>query len=504
MPIDSSALLTASVADIHAAYARGTLSCSELTAWYLARIAAYDRSGPALQALISLNPHALEQARELDRRHAQGGPVGPLHGIPVILKDNFDVAGLPCTGGCRALAQSVPVRDATAVQKLRAAGALILAKANQGELARSPISFSSVGGQARNPWDLTRNPGGSSGGSGAAMAAHFGMLATGSDTGQSIRSPASACNAVGVRPTRGLVSRAGIMPNSFTQDEIGPIARRASDAALMLEVLSGYDPEDPVTALGRGRLPAGWRARLAPDALRGARIGVLDNLLGRQARHRGVNAVMEQVIARMQALGATLPRVQLPEFDALAPVVATSRFEAAAAWSQYFLRLGPQAPVQSLQQLVDAGGDAMPGAVLDTLREELSLQESLRHPRYFEYSMNREKLRLAVARLMADHELDAVLYPQQRILVPPIATGEQPERNGALSHGTGYPAVTFPGGFSAPTPDAPDGVPVGAELLGPDFSEPRLLAYAHAHEQAAGLQRLPACTPLLGHGSARG
>ena len=231
MTVHPLSLSMATVADIHAAYARGELDCERLTQWYLDRIAAYDRKGPALQALITVNPQALHRARELDRHYAaNGGPVGALHGIPVILKDNFDTNDLPTTGGCRAFRNSLPGRDAFSVQRMRAAGALFLAKANQGELARSPISFSKLGGQVRNPYDITRNPGGSSGGSGAAMAAQFAMLATGSDTGQSIRSPASACNVVGVRPTRGLVSRAGIMPNSLTQDEIGPITRTVADA----------------------------------------------------------------------------------------------------------------------------------------------------------------------------------------------------------------------------------------------------------------------------------
>ncbi len=494
MTVHPLSLSMATVADIHAAYARGELNCERLTQWYLDRIAAYDRKGPALQALITVNPQALHRARELDRHYAaNGGPLGALHGIPVILKDNFDTTDLPTTGGCTAFRNSLPGRDAFSVQRMRAAGALILAKANQGELARSPISFSKLGGQVRNPYDLTRNPGGSSGGSGAAMAAQFAMLATGSDTGQSIRSPASACNVVGVRPTRGLVSRAGIMPNSLTQDEIGPITRTVADAALLLEVMAGYDREDPVTAFCRGRRPASYRSALTPDALNGARIGVLENMFGAQQQHREVNDVMEEVIVRMESLGATLPRQRLDAFDRLSPVIATSKFEAATAWAQYFARLGPQAPVRSLQQLIALGDSA----VLDTLQLELSLQDGMQRAEYREYTLNRDRLRLAVASLMADFNLDALLYPQQRVLVPAIATGEQPERNGALSHGTGFPAVTFPGGFSAPTASAPLGVPVGAELLGLDYSEPHLLAFAYAHEQAAGLHRVPASTPLL-------
>ena len=484
--------LDATVVGVQRAYSAGELSCAQLTRWYLDRIAAYDRKGPELRSLISVNPKAMQDAEALDRRRA-GGQVGPLHGIPVILKDNFDTADMPTSGGCVPLKDSRPVADAFTVWKLREAGALIIAKANQGELARSPISFSNLGGQVRNPYDLTRNPGGSSGGTGAAIAAQLGLLGTGSDTGQSIRSPASACNLVGVRPTRGLVSRAGIMPNSFIQDEIGPITRTVADAALMLDVMAGYDAADPVTAFSRGRIPRSYADGLRTDALKAARIGVIENMFGIEERHHEVNAVMADAMQRMASLGASFPRFRLEAFDELSAVIATARFEAAAAWNRYFAALGPDAPVKSLAQLVAENNCA----VQETLELELSLQEGMKDPIYKEYLHNRDRLRLALAAKMAELGLDAVIYPQQRILVPPIATGEQPERNGALSHGTGFPAVTFPAGFSAPSATAPLGVPVGAEIMGLDYSEPRLLSYAYAHEQAAKLFRLPASVPAL-------
>jgi Asp-tRNA(Asn)/Glu-tRNA(Gln) amidotransferase A subunit family amidase len=484
--------LDASVASVQSAYATGELSCAQLTRWYLDRIEAYDRRGPELRSLITVNPHAMRDAEQLDRRRAAGA-AGVLLGIPVILKDNFDTADMPTTGGCIPLKESRPLADAFTVRKMREAGALILAKANQGELARSPISFSKLGGQVRNPYDLTRNPGGSSGGTGSAIAAQLGLLGTGSDTGQSIRSPASACNLVGVRPTRGLVSRAGIMPNSFIQDEIGPITRNVSDAALMLDVMAGYDAADPITAFSRGHIRRSYAEGLRADALKGARIGVIENMFGTRERHREVNMVMARAMQRMEALGATFPRFRLEAFDELSPVIATSRHEAAAAWKIYFAGLRPDAPVKSLEQLVAANNCS----AQDTLELELSLQDGMNTAEYKALLHNRDKLRLALAAKLAELNLDAVIYPQQRILVPPIATGEQPERNGALSHGTGFPAVTFPAGFSAPTATAPLGVPVGAEIMALDYTEPRLLAYAYAHEQAAKLQRLPVSTPAL-------
>ena len=241
----------ATIASVTRAFADGSLTCRVLVQGYLARIEAYDDRGPGLNALITVNPQALAEAEAMDSAFRQDRTaVGPLHCVPVVLKDNYDTADLPTTGGSRTLAGSRPPRDAFTVKKLRDAGALILAKANLQELAMGGNTVSSLGGQTRNPYDLTRTPGGSSGGTGAAIAAGFGLAGTGSDTGQSIRSPASANNLVGLRPTRGLVSRRGIIPVSATQDEGGPITRTVADAARMLEVMAGFDPEDPVTPPG--------------------------------------------------------------------------------------------------------------------------------------------------------------------------------------------------------------------------------------------------------------
>src|SRR5678816_2057585 len=201
---------------------------------------------------------------------------------------------------------SRPAADAFTVANLRTAGALILGKANLQEFARGGMSKSSLGGQVLNPYDLTRTPGGSSGGTGAAVAANLALAGTGSDTGQSIRSPSSASNLVGVRPTRGLVSRTGLIPNSQTQDEVGPIARTVTDAALILDVMAGYDPADPISAFGRGRQPVTYTHLLRADALKGARIGVMASLFGREARHSDVNRIMDAVVASMQTQGATL------------------------------------------------------------------------------------------------------------------------------------------------------------------------------------------------------
>jgi Asp-tRNA(Asn)/Glu-tRNA(Gln) amidotransferase A subunit family amidase len=376
---------------------------------------------------------------------------------------------------------------------MRKAGALILAKANLQEFARGGMSVSSLGGQVLNPYDLTRTPGGSSGGTGAAIAANLGLLGTGSDTGQSIRSPASANSLVGIRPTRGLVSRAGVIPNSLTQDEIGPITRTVTDAAILLDVMAGYDPADPITAFSNGRIPKSYAYLLDRDALKGARIGVMTDLMGKDERHQEVNKVMEDVIAKMQSLGATIVRFDFPEYAKLAAVVSTSRYEARTVMESYFATLGSNAPVKSFADLVAT----KKSAVQKTLEAELAVADGMNSQAYKDRTLNRDRLRLVVANKMAELKLDAILYPLQKIVVARVSDPDQLERNGTLSNGTGFPAVTFPGGFSTPSASAPLGVPVGAELLGLDYSEAKLLAYAYAFEQAFKARKVPASTPRL-------
>ncbi len=484
----------ATIASVHAALAAGQLTCTQLTKLYLDRIAAYNMQGPALHAIITVNPKAMEIAAEMDRSYrASSATVGPLHCIPVILKDNFNTFDMPTTGGNVSMKTSVPAADAFTVARIRKAGALILAKANMSEFARRGMSNSSLGGQVLNPYDLSRTPGGSSGGTGAAIAANFAVLGTGSDTGQSIRSPASANNLVGVRPTRGLVSRAGVIPNSLTQDEVGPIARTVTDAALLLDVMAGYDANDPITAFGKWHIPKSYTQLLGTDALKGARIGVMTNLFGTAEHHAEVNMVMESVIAKMAGLGATLVRFDLPEYSVLAPAVATPIFEARTVMDRYFAALGPNAPIKSLAELVAA----KTSAVQKTLEAELAVVDGMNSQTYRDHMFNRDKLRLAVAKKMAELNLDAILYPLQSVLVAPVTAEEQMERNGTLSNGTGFPAITFPGGFSTPTASAPLGVPVGAELLGLDYTEAKLLSYAYAFEQESGLRKLPKSTAPL-------
>ena len=487
-------LQEATIESVHQAFAAGRLSCVQLTRAYLDRIEAYNLRGPTLRSVLTVNPRAMETAAEMDRAYAANrAGVGPLHCIPVLLKDNFNTADMPTTAGNVSMKTSRPKTDAFTVDKIRKAGALILGKTNLQEFARGGVSISSLGGQVLNPYDLTRTPGGSSGGTGASVAANLALIGTGSDTGQSIRSPSSANSLVGVRPTRGLVSRSGVIPNSQTQDEVGPLARTVGDAALLLDVMAGYDAADPITAFGKGRQPKSYTELLKADALKGVRIGVLTNMFGKEERHREVNAVMERAIAAMEKLGATAVRKPLTEYDTLAGQVITSDFEARTVMDRYFATLPPDAPIKSFEQLVAA----KTSAVQATLEQEISVVDGMNSQAYKDRMLNRDKLRLAVAKFMADDNLDAVLYPHQRILVVPTGSADQFERNGTLSNSTGFPAVTFQAGYSAPSQTAPLGVPVGAEFLGPDYSEAKLLAFAYAFEQGTHVRKSPASTPPL-------
>lgn len=494
-PLEPFDLREATIARIHAAFARGELSCVELITGYLARIDAYDKQGPELNAIITVNARALDVAAELDRRYAADPEAtGPLHCIPVIVKDNFDTADLPTTGASVTLAESYPPDDAFTVRRLREAGAIVLAKSNLTELALGGTTLSSLGGQTRNPYDLSRTPGGSSGGTGAALAAGFGVLGTGSDTGQSIRSPASAQSLVGLRPTRGLVSRDGVIPNSSTQDEAGPITRTVEDAARMLDVIAGYDPADPITAFGVRQIPASYTETLDANGLEGARIGVVMDLFGRETIHEDVNTATESALAQMETAGATILRVRIPDFDEVVSDVAVANFESKSVFNRYLADLGPEAPVRSLEEFIRRGG--FHPSIRQSLEATAAVEDGLNDPEYQRRLLRRETLRQTLMTLIADNDLDALVYPHQRRLVAPI--GEpQLERNGVLSNATGFPAITIPGGFSPPTGSAPLGVPVGIELLGPDWSEPTLLKLAFAFEQTAQIRKPPAATPPL-------
>ena len=482
----------ATIRSIHAAFSSKQLTCVQLVRSYVNRIERYDDKGPALNAILTVNPRALEIAADMDRLAVAGNrALRPLHCIPVVLKDNYNTSDMPSTGGSVTLARSFPLDDAFVVKRLRQAGALILAKANLTELARGGTTVSSFGGQTKNPYDLARTPGGSSGGTGAAIAANFAVLGTGSDTGQSIRSPASAQSLVGLRPTRGLVSRDGIIPFSTTQDEAGPITRTVEDAARMLDVIAGYDAADPVTAFGLHKIPPSYTAVLDRDGLRNVRIGALMDFFGKDAVHREVNAAVETALKKMADAGATIVRFNIANIDALTRDLDLGAFEFKAAFNNYLARLGPSAPVKTLDEFITRG--EFHRSLTSGLEAAQRSVEGVSDPEYRRRLLRRGDLRQAVMTAMAENRLDAILYPHQRRLVALIGE-EQLERNGVLSNSTGFPAITVPGGFSAPTSSAPLGVPVGVELLGAEWSEPLLFKVAYAFEQAAQIRKSPAST----------
>jgi amidase len=301
---------SATVADLNAAFDAGSLTSEQLVQMCLARIHAYDRQGPSLRALITVNPKALDAARQLDAERRTKGRRSPLHGIPVVLKDNIDTADMPTTAGSIMLEGSVPPDDAFVANRLRDAGAIILGKANMSEFA-SGIARSSLGGEMKNPHNLTRTPLGSSGGTGISVAAAFVTIGVGTDTGGSIRNPSAATGVVGLKPTHGLISRDGIVPLALTFDTPGPFARNVHDVAVALNVMAGVDPADPATRKSEGHLEADYTQFLRRDALNGARIGIVRDFTGHDP---DVDWAVEAGLGAMRRAGATVLDVRLPKW----------------------------------------------------------------------------------------------------------------------------------------------------------------------------------------------
>jgi Asp-tRNA(Asn)/Glu-tRNA(Gln) amidotransferase A subunit family amidase len=497
VPDRSFHLMETSIADIHQAMRAGTLTCHNLVQQYLDRIHAYDQQGPAINSMLYINPASLEQADALDQDFRRTHKLRPFGCIPIVLKDNFDTADMPTTAGAITLKGAQPEKDAFAVRRLREAGAVILGKANLQEFASGGISVSSLGGQVKNPYDLTRTPGGSSGGTGAAVAANFAAAGTGSDTGGSIRSPSSATSLVGLRPTRGLISRDGIVPVSFTQDTVGPMTRNVADTARILDVMVGYDPNDPVTALSVGNIPKTYTAFLQ-NGLKGARLGVLTNLFGSGPEYEEVNKVMAKAIDALKEQGAVIVRL---EDAALETGTLTAKFrlnepEFKAALNGYLQKQGSHVPVHSLAEIIASGQYHKP-----TLEKFFAAAESYEDgPNSADYKdrrMRMDEVRIEVADLMARNQLDALVYPHQKCLVLPIGATFQKDRNGIVAALAGFPAIEVPAGFSTPTADAPIGVPVGMELLGRAWAEPELLKLAFGFERATHLRKPPVSTPAL-------
>jgi amidase len=472
------------IPELSAAMAAGTVTSQALVAAYLARIEAYDHRGPAINAIITINPGALAQAAALDRERAARGPRGPLHGIPIVLKDNYDTADLPTTAGSIALRGSTPDRDAFQVRKLREAGAVVVGKANLHEFARGITTISSLGGQTLNPYDPTRNPGGSSGGTGAAIAANFAAVGMGTDTCGSIRYPASHNSLVGLRPTLGLSSRSGIVPLSLSQDVGGPLARTVTDIAIVLDATVGADPDDPITSRGAAHRPASYLAALDRDGLRGARVGVLLPLFGEAQDDLRAGSVVRTAIQAMEQRGARAVPIASGDIPTDADGVAIIRFDFATDINAY-LRRTPKAPVRTHDEILDK--HLVLPVLEQTFRRDAASTDS---DEYRAMVARHEALRASLVKIMDDQQVVALVYPTLRRTAAKIG---EPQAGGncAASAATGLPAITVPAGF------ADDGMPVGLELLGRAFAESDLLRLAYAFEQATHHRHPPALTPRL-------
>jgi Asp-tRNA(Asn)/Glu-tRNA(Gln) amidotransferase A subunit family amidase len=473
-----------SIRDLQAAMTAGAVTSERLVELYLERIAAYDQAGPKLNSVISINPNAAVVARALDEERKSKGVRGPLHGVPVLLKDNFETRDMPTTGASLALRGIVPPRDAFQVSKLRLAGAVILGKVNLHELALGLTGVSSLGGQTLNPYDPRRTPGGSSGGSGAAAAACFAAFTMGTDTSGSIRIPSSHNCLVGLRPSAGLSSRAGIIPFGHTQDTGGPMARSVEDVALILDATVGYDPADPITQASGGKVPRSYTTSLKVGALKSARVGVLTEFFGAAPDDQEVALVVRAAIDEMKARSAAPVDVVIPDLAKLVAAANLLSQELKVYLGDYLKAAGAYAT--SVEEMLETGlhSSSLQG-ILDvanaTAADYLSSED------YRSRLFARETLAKALIGAMDSERLDAIVYPTIRRIAP-IVGGAQAGSNAALSANSGLPAITVPAGFT------PDGFPVGIELIGRPFAEPTLLALAFDYEQATRHRRPPPLT----------
>jgi len=477
-------LTSASVESINAAFDAGTLTSEKLTQMYLDRIARFDREGPKLEALISVNPDALAVAKALDEERRTKGRRSPLHGIPIILKDNFNTRDLPTSGASIALKDLRPAKEAFVVKRLREAGAIVLAKSTLTELVRASLT-PSIGGMAKNPYDLTRNPGQSSAGTGAALAANYAPLGTGTDNGQSVRSPASASSLFGLKPTIGLVSNAGVLPSSMSHNACGPMTRTIGDLAYLLNIMAGFDPDDPITRLAIGHVEKDYEKHLTPDGLKGARIGLVYQLTGAGPEHTEVNKVFEAAAQRMRDLGATVFPVEIPrlfEFQRS----STDLYEAYDLLNQWFAELGPDAPYNSIDDFLTRA--TYDKEIVPRIMEQKKHAQPEFRAAYEKKLLEMAEFRKIVVGTMDRFSLDALAYPMQKRLVSKHGEPNL-ERNGFLASNAMLPALDIPIGYSSPSVEAPKGVPVGMDLLGRPFDEGRLIRLASGWE-AHGWKRV--------------
>ncbi|CAF9925163.1 hypothetical protein IMSHALPRED_006403 [Imshaugia aleurites] len=495
--LDSYDVRESTIEGIHNALYSGLTSCRSIVESFIARIEVYN---PDINAIITLNPDTLSIADQQDSFLATGNATGALFCIPVLLKDNYDISDMNTTGGCLDLADSRPNVDAPVVAALKDSGAIIIGKTNLHELALEGLTVSSLGGQTINPYDHTRTPGGSSGGTGAAVAASFAVFGTGTDTVNSLRSPASANSLFSVRPTRGLISRAGVIPISFTQDAIGPIARNVDDLAVALTVMAsvGYDPNDNATAMiPISSLGQDYSAMLYGGSLQGMRFGLVQGFFNRTASNETtpVNEVFDDISAALVSAGATVVSVTSNIFNSTAISTAfdTQRFEYRQDMDTYLSRASLQgAHPSTLNELYSSGKHLVIPSQYSFV--DTALVSSTDNNTYAEIRVGIQNLTVALGDTFKVHSLDALIYPEQANLVVKIGSPSQSGRNGILAAVTGFPVVTVPAGFSPSTADAPLGDPIGMEILGMPWSEGKLLNVAKMVTDVKRVRRIPKST----------
>ncbi|MDQ0190791.1 amidase [Alicyclobacillus cycloheptanicus] len=467
--------MEATIYDLQAAMAAGRLTAVELTATYMARVARFNHQGPALNAVLELNPDAMHIAAALDEERQSRGPRSLLHGIPVLVKDNIDTADKTHTSaGSLALADRYAAADAFLVRRLRAAGAVMFGKANMTEWANfmsdhMPSGYSSRGGQVQNPYGPgTFDVGGSSSGSGAAVAANLAAAAVGTETSGSILSPASQNSIVGIKPTVGLISRSGIIPISFSQDTAGPMARTVADAAILLGAMTGEDLDDPATGASRGRALRDYTVFLDPNGLKGARIGIPREPFYTELPPEK-QAIIDAAVRQLQDLGAVVvDPAEIPTASADWDINVLV-YEFKPALNAFLGRLDPTAPIHSLQDLISYNA-ARPETMLKygqaLLEKAEATSGTLTEAAYIDSRLNdvRRARDEGIDAVMQKHNLDALLFPNNW--------------GAGIAAKAGYPSITVPSGYT------PAGEPVGITLTGMAYSEPTLIRLAYAYEQA--------------------
>jgi Asp-tRNA(Asn)/Glu-tRNA(Gln) amidotransferase A subunit family amidase len=485
----------ATIADIHAALKSGRVTCRALVEQYLRRIEVYDKNGPALNAIVLTNPEALKQADEMDRRGAQNF-VGPLHCVPMIVKDNFETIGLQSANGSLALAGFVSSKDAFQVRRIKEAGAIVLAKSNMAEWAFTPYeTLSSIlPGYTKNPYALDRVTAGSSGGTAAAVAASFAAAGLGSDTGNSIRGPSSHQALAGIRSTMGLTSRAGVMPLNLLADIAGPMARTVADATAVFQVIVGEDPDDAVTAAARGRTRENYSASLVRDGLRGARIGVLRQAYERDTTDAEIVEVFMHAVEDLRRAGATIvdpARVasleNIRRQQGLGPCMGF-KYDI----NRYLASHGDKVPVKSLAEIVKSGR-FHPTVRRQLEQSEQGVENGPDTPACKAEREYREQVRAAVLKLMDGEKLDALVYPTWSN--PPRLIGDLNTPHGDnsqfFSPVTGFPSIQVPMGYTRAV------LPAGMTFFGRAFSEATLIKFAYAYEQTTRHRHPPTSTPPL-------